>query len=124
MSKHRKREKYNSEQQRYGPVYNNPFGINPQQLISMLGGNMNGIGNILSSMNRNGFDFNSMNNNMNNNKNQNNSFKKHNNDNIEDEEESRDENIEMMLSLRKIIDPQKIEFIDKVIECYKNGLFK
>ena len=43
---------------------------------------------------------------------------------IEDEEESRDENIEMMLSLRKIIDPQKIEFIDKVIECYKNGLFK
>lgn len=45
MSKHRKREKYNSEQQRYGPVYNNPFGINPQQLISMLGGNMNGIGN-------------------------------------------------------------------------------
>ena len=32
--------------------------------------------------------------------------------------------IEMMLSLRKIIDPQKIEFIDKVIECYKNGLFK
>ena len=121
---HRKREKYNSEQQRYGPVYNNPFGINPQQLISMLGGNMNGIGNILSSMNRNGFDFNSMNNNMNNNINQNNSFKKHNNDNIEDEEESRDENIEMMLSLRKIIDPQKIEFIDKVIECYKNGLFK
>ena len=124
MSKHRKREKYNSEQQRYGPVYNNPFGINPQQLISMLGGNMNGIGNILSSMNRNGFDFNSMNNNMNNNINQNNSFKKHNNDNIEDEEESRDENIEMMLSVRKIIDPQKIEFIDKVIECYKNGLFK
>ena len=57
MAKHRKREKYNSEQQRYGPVYNNPFGINPQQLISMLGGNMNGIGNILSSMNRNGFDF-------------------------------------------------------------------
>ena len=120
MSKHRKREKYNSEQQRYGPVYNNPFGINPQQLISMLGGNMNGIGNILSSMNRKGFDFNSMNNNIN----QNNSFKKHDNDNIEDEEENRDENIEMMLSLRKIIDPQKIEFIDKVIECYKNGLFK
>ncbi|MFQ6999882.1 MAG: hypothetical protein ACLRRH_00775 [Clostridium sp.] len=46
---------------------NNPFGINPQQLLNMFGGNMdmNKLGNILSSMNREGFNINSQMNNGN-----------------------------------------------------------
>lgn len=45
---------------------NQPFGINIQQLLNMLGGNMdiNGVANILSLMNRNGFDLSSINNQM------------------------------------------------------------
>lgn len=42
---------------------NNPFGINPAQLMSLLGGNMDmsQIGNLLSSMNTEGFDLNNLN---------------------------------------------------------------
>ncbi|ATD55660.1 hypothetical protein [Clostridium chauvoei] len=41
---------------------NNPFGINPAQLMGLLGGmDMSQIGNMLSSMNRDGFDLNNLN---------------------------------------------------------------
>ena len=72
MSKHRRhRSKDNDNNnfrcQQHAPGNNFPFGINPQQLLGMLGGmDISGLGNILSSMNRQGFDLNSMNQQMNN----------------------------------------------------------
>ena len=49
----------NPQQQRMNPA---PFGINPTQLLSMLGNiDMNQINNMLQNMNRNGIDFNNFN---------------------------------------------------------------
>lgn len=68
MSKHRHRESRginSSIDCRNNRTENNqPFGINIQQLLNMLGGNVdiNGITSILSLMNRNGFDLNSISN--------------------------------------------------------------
>ena len=139
MSKHRRKDKSQSNEnfndtQRYGPIYNNPFGINPQQLLSMLGGNMNmgGLSNIISSMNREGVNFNTNNPMEFSNKEEENefdygkreknqSYKEENKDNFID---INDENVEMMLSLKKIVDPKRYGFIDKIIELYEKGLFK
>ncbi len=38
-------------------------------------------------------------------------------------EEVDDENIQILLSLRKIVDPNKVQFVDKIIELYNNGAF-
>lgn len=168
MSKHRHKDRDrepNNMRRPQGAMNNNfPFGINPQQLLAMLGGNMDmgRLGNILSSMNREGFDLNSMNGNnqgfnlnnfmngMNNNNNTNNGFnnnyqnnstnnndfdiskhKKHNNtdndiefdnDSIDDIDD--DENLQMLRSLKNIVDPSKYEFIDKIIELYESGELK
>jgi len=125
---------------------NNPFGINPQQLLSMIGGNMDmsGLGNLLASMNKNGFDLNSLNNinnlNVNPNNTANNNANTTNNDNVtknntttqhkekSDENENlesvEDENIQFLEYLRKIADVNKIEFIDRIIELYNKGAFK
>jgi hypothetical protein len=127
-----------------GTMNNNPFGINPQQLLAMLGGNMDmsGLGNLLSSMNKNGFDLSSLNNlnnfnvtnnnpNNNNNATDNNATNSNNptphkkksseNKNLDSVE---DENIQFLKSLRKIVDINKIEFIDRIIELYNKGAFK
>lgn len=145
MAKHRHRS-YEGNDMRsrrpIGSVNNNPFGINPQQLLSMLGGNMDmsGLGNLLASMNKNGFDLNSLNN-LNNNNSTNNSTNNSDNstnnnkksNHIPHKEESgeeknlkpvEDENIQFLESLRKIVDMNKIEFIDRIIELYNKGAFK
>ncbi|MBE6051320.1 MAG: hypothetical protein E7214_11915 [Clostridium sp.] len=149
MSKHRHKS---DEGKRMGmnqfnrPFNNNPFGISPQQLLGLLGSNidMTGLGNILSSMGSEGFDLNSVNNQMNqgnfNNPNMNmqNSFanmdgntinqnKNCNNPNNIQEENSEmqeDENIKFLLSIKSIANPERIEFIDKIIELYNKGAFK
>lgn len=150
MAKHRHKSYEGNDMHSSRPIgsmNNNPFGINPQQLLAMLGGNMDmsGLGNLLSSMNKDGFDLNSLNNlnnfnttnnNINNatannnatnsNANNNNNHTPHkkkssDNENLESVE---DENIQFLKSLRKIVDINKIEFIDRIIELYNKGVFK
>lgn len=182
---------------------NNPFGINPSQLMGMLGNiDMGQIGNLLSSMNKDGFDLNNLNlgaiqnmmpgmsgsngmngfsgmnggqnnqdlspmekimseidmkdnqglssvqdmianmgnlqgmqSNVNNKEVINNSSKKEiGRDNIGNNKRNKnkenvtdvqvDENIEMLMSIRKIVNYDKAKFIDKVIELYNNGAFE
>ncbi|MGL5378571.1 hypothetical protein [Clostridium sp.] len=160
---------------------NNPFGINPAQLMSLLGGNMDmsQIGNLLSSMNTDGFDLNNLNlgalqNIMGNNGNQNNGgvnlgnfdmgplqsmfsgaggsggidfsalqnimggadLSKLNNNSSEKSASSskgksknkdldyEDENLEFLMAIRRIVDTDKIDFIDRIIEAYNDGSFK
>lgn len=182
-----KSEKSNSK------LDNNPFGINPSQLKGMLGNiDMGQIGNILSAMNKDGFDLNNINlgsvqnimsgmnemsggqNNQelssmqkmmsgigikdnqglspiqemianmgnlqatqDNIKNQESTNVKYNNnerDNSSHNKKNRnkenitdiqvDENIEMLISIRKIVNYDKVKFIDKVIELYNKGAFE
>lgn len=181
MSKKRHRhkgERVNNESSSNRVNKNAPFGINPAQLMSMLGGNidMGQIGNMLSSMNMDGLDLNNFNlgqfgnssqdrNNMNNRVGfdlgalqgmMNNlgmgSFNLHNNNNNNDTSEFNssfnqiddnnlditdeksnmhdidllddDENIQMLIAIKSIVDSKKATFIDKVIEAYNNGYFK
>lgn len=177
-----------------GELNNNlPFGINPNQLLSLLGENfdLNNLGNVMSSMKNNGVDLNSFNSNSSGsnqqgNSNENNiggyefgglqglmnalgmnSFNQQNNgstnfnsnfnnnfnendDNIDgitdtDEESGlkegieedysgkgieedddiieEDENIQMLISIKSIVDDRKAEFIDKIMDAYRKGLF-
>ncbi|NLK94996.1 MAG: hypothetical protein GX275_07375 [Clostridiales bacterium] len=121
MSKHRNRNRnrYN-EFQRNGPINNSPFGINPNQLLNLLGSNfnMNGLGSLLNSMNMDGFDFNSMNNISN--------FSNANNKTNKNEETTsyKDEDIQLIIYLKSIVDPKRIPFLDKIIELYENGSFE
>lgn len=153
MSRHRHKSKEsnnNMNRARFnnGPINNYPFGINPQQLLAMLGNNMDigGLNNILSSMNREGFDFNSFNNpmgNVNGGMSQNNpvgNMNEGNNNscmdttaakkdkNIDSENENSkgiyDDNIELLQSLKAIVAPSKVSFVDKIIELYNNGAFE
>lgn len=169
-------------------IGDNPFGINQSQLLGMLGNaDMGQIGNVLSSMNTDGFDFNNLNfgsiqnmmsgmnggqnnqdlstiqkmmsgngsndnsamssiqemmanmqgaqnsvnnsMNVNNKKSDNNTYdnsshhrKNKKNDTIDNIEV--DENIELLMSIRKIVDYDRAKFIDKVIELYKEGAFE
>lgn len=142
MSKKRHRDRMNYNYMNSDPryqmrnnMYNNPFGINPQQLLNMLGGNLdlNSLNNLITSMNKDGFDFNSMNQRMNNHNMNNNANQNMNNNakqNMEEKQEQKvednvnleqDENIIMLLSLKNIVDPKRVEFIDKIITAYKNG---
>lgn len=177
-------------------INNNPFGIDPMQLIGLLGGNfdMNNMGNMLASMNTNGFDLNNLgslaqmvglnldnnfmqgnnknnssnnmnsnvnsnfnpnmnpypnnsnninnNSNMNasniNNKNANNNIKNANTNNSGKKVDSKndkkstnikndkknDDNLQFLMSLRCYVHPDKIKFIDKIIELYNSGVFK
>ena len=146
MSKHRRKKVYNNENnsvyQGSNPISNNPFGINPRQLLGMLGSNfnMNGLGNLLSNMNMEGFNLNSMganstnttNNNNNSNGNSDNmGYESSNHNNTSDtyldlENDIKgvdNKNIEMLVALKSIVEPSRIKFIERVIELYKNGLF-
>jgi hypothetical protein len=144
-----------------------PFGIDPMQLMGLLGGNldMNNMGNMLSSMNTNGFnlgnlgsiakmmginlDNNFLQGNMNN---QNSDFTKNNHTNInqnkpyvnmntkssvnqnmdknikkdknDKELKENDENLRFLMALKSYAHPDRIKFLDKIIEAYKNGEFK
>jgi len=143
MSKHKRKNRYNdmgnnSMHQENNPILNNPFGINPKQLLGMLGANfnMNGLGNLLSSMNMDGFNFNSM---QGNSRKENNSYKAP-EENIINKDNSKksksdnnlerksevieDDNIEMLIALRTIVNPSRIDFIDKIIKLYESGLFE
>lgn len=152
---------------------NAPFGINPAQLMSMLGGNMDmsQIGNMLSSMNMDGLDLNNFNlGNLNNNHQENNmnssnrnmfdlgalqgmmnnlglgNFNFNNNspqqysnvtndsnnlnisddeiDSLDNELRDDDENIQMLIAIKSIVDPKKAAFIERIIEAYNNGDLK
>ena len=117
---------------------NNPFGISPQQLLGLLGSNidMNGLGNILSSMGQEGFNLNSVNtqpNNQNDYRNMNNIVNNSNmnlNKNNEINNESADvifsddENMKFLQSIRSIVSNERAEFVDKIIELYNAGAFK
>ena len=170
MSSKKRRKRKEDEVKKVSNVNKSPFGINPMQLISMLGGNMDmgQIGNMLSSLNMDGLDLNNVNlggNNQNNNFNPINDFglgslqnmmnnlgvnnnpnnninstninmskdaKKDNRTesklNIDDKDffsfEDSDENIRLLESIKNIVDPSKIDFIEKIIEAYENGLIK
>ncbi|GAA0761483.1 MULTISPECIES: hypothetical protein [Clostridium] len=150
---------------------NAPFGINPAQLMSMLGGNMDmsQIGSMLSSMKMDGLDLNNFNlGNFNNNHQENNvnpgnrnifdlgalqgmmnnlglgNFNFNNNspqysnltnennlnisdddiDSIDNEVLYDDENIQMLIAIKSIVDPKKAAFIERIIEAYNKGDFK
>ena len=147
-----------------------PFGIDPMQLMGLLGGNfdINNMGNMLSSMNTNGFNLgnlgsiaqmmglnldnnflqgnmNSTNNDMNKNmysnvnrnmkpyQNNNTSFKNNESSNIDKNNKKstnskivkdNDANLDFLMALKSYVHPDRIQFIDKIIEAYKNGEFK
>ena len=128
-------------------TYNNgPFGINPNQLLSSMFGNidMNQINSLLQSMNTQGFDFNNLNlgnlmgnmNPMGTSMNQNNNMNKEFNNRDEDEEENgvnssifkedidrNDENMKMLRAIRSIVSGERGDFIDKIILMYNDGVF-
>ncbi|MBD7912997.1 hypothetical protein [Clostridium cibarium] len=151
MSKHRHKSNEGNRMVRNqlnGSMNSNPFGISPQQLLGLLGGNidMTGLGNMLSNMGKDGFDLNSINeqinaNNINNGVNgntiKNNDIKKsrdnEGNRRVRKEKHKEtadeivscneeDENIELLIALKKIVDPAKIELIDRIIELYNEGM--
>jgi hypothetical protein len=148
-----------------------PFGIDPMQLMGLLGGNfdINNMGNMLSSMNTNGFNLgnlgsiaqmmginldnsfsqgnmtnpnNDLNKNIRTNTNQSNnhnkqysnatqkgtvsqSVDKSNKKNTNDTEVTEnDVNLTFLMALKNHVHPDRIKFIDKIIEAYKNGEFK
>jgi hypothetical protein len=145
MSKHKRKNRYNDREnnsihQVNNPILNNPFGINPKQLLGMLGANfnMNGLGSLLSSMNMDGFNFNSM---PSNSRKENNSYKApeeniSNKDNTKNKKTKSDnnleakseiiddDNIEMLIALRTIVDSSRRDFVDKIIKLYESGLFE
>ncbi|WP_160692994.1 hypothetical protein [Clostridium sp. C2-6-12] len=171
MAKHKHRE----QSARINDANNNinsnanksiPFGIDPMQLMGLLGGNfdINNMGNMLSSMNTNGFNLGNLGSiakmmgiNLDNNflqgnmSTQNNDFNKNGHTNInqnksystnaktnvnqsvdknnkkdisEKELKDNDVNLEFLMALRSYVHPDRVKFIDKIIEAYKNGEFE
>ena len=128
-------------------TYNNgPFGINPNQLLSSMFGNidMNQINSLLQSMNTQGFDFNNLNlgnlmgnmSPMGTSMNQNSNMNKAVDHRDEDEEDKvvnssifegnidrNDENMKMLRAIRSIVSGERGEFIDKIILMYNEGAF-
>ncbi|WP_297435821.1 hypothetical protein [uncultured Clostridium sp.] len=145
MSKKKHREK-NKEGNQQG-------GINPQILDMLRGSNLDfgKVSSLISAMNQDGFDINSIsammqgnqkNNNMNiGNQNNNMDFGNFDLGNIkntlnnmdqnncnfdtyghfQNNNEINDENIEMLLIVKSVVNPKKARFLDKVIEMYKQG---
>lgn len=115
---------------------NNPFGINPAQLLSMFGNiDMNQINNMLQSLNTDGFDFNNLNlgplqNMMSGNghvqgkqERQVNGRTPEKNKNHKINIGNDDENIQMLMAIRSIVSEEKALFIDKIINLYNEGAF-
>lgn len=136
------------------PTYNSgPFGINPNQLLSSMFGNidMNQINSLLQSMNTQGFDFNNLNlgnlmgnmnnmgsaSNIKNNTSANNQSSSNSessntinddldfgtNEKIVARGERNDDNIQMLRAIRSIVGGERGEFIDRVITMYNDGIF-
>ena len=172
MAKHKHREQGQTSSDTSSNINDNarnaPFGIDPMQLMGLLGGNfdMNNMGNMLASMNTNGFNLGNLNSiaqmmglnldnnlfqgnmsgsqsNVNNknmysnpkeyssntnpknseNLNEDKGVKKNNvatNRNIKD----KDANLEFLMAIRSYAHPDRIKFIDRIIEAYKNGELK
>lgn len=175
MAKHKRKEKKpidnNLGNNNFKNNNSNPFGIDPTQLMNMLGGNFD-INSLLASMNIDGLNLanlaplanmaginlgnfgnlNNMNsvNNMNSGNNMNDMNNINVNSNINDFSEITEENninnkkikknnthhnkkeveidddsnLEMLMSLRGFVHPEKVNFIDKIIDLYKSGAFK
>lgn len=168
MAKHKHREQ-SARVNEANNINNNksiPFGIDPMQLMGLLGGNfdINNMGNMLSSMNTNGFNLGNLGSiakmmgiNLDNNflqgnmSTQNNDFNKNAHTNIntnkpynmnnkttvnqsadknikkdisEKELKDNDVNLRFLMALRSYVHPDRIKFIDRIIEAYKNGEFK
>lgn len=179
MAKHRRKEqepmRNEANNNNNNNNNNNPFGIDPGQLMGLLGGNfdMNSMGNILASMNTNGFNLGSlaplakmaginlgnnfpqgnninsgmngnMNYNMNNGMNGNSNVNTDNPINSSPSEKANsnnhrkssskgsnnkndkeyDENLDFLISLKSYVHPDRIKFIDKIIELYNSGIFE
>ena len=174
MSKRRRRRREDRINGQYSNNLGNniPFGINPTQLMNLLGSNidLNQIGNMLSSMktdgidlnnfdlrqcnnnqsNSMGFDFSPLQNimsslgfgNLNLSNNASNMSGYENNvshtedlDDVENYDEEvkedineefleDDENVQMLVAIKSIVDYKKAIFLDKVIDAYNKGLFK
>lgn len=140
----RSNDNMNSQNGTYNNQSGNPFGINPAQLLSLLGANdMSQLGNMINTMGRDGFDLSGLGNmfpNMNNmgqfnSGNNQNTYQEQNmqgnsnfEDNDVDEEEDKyridDDNMEFLKSLRVIADPKRREFIDQIIAKYLDGDFE
>lgn len=136
--KHRtsRKEPSNGSESNRQQLNNNPFGINPAQLLSMFGNiDMNQINNMLQSMNTEGFDLNNLNfGPLQNLVNGNGSMQgrqgrpSNNKSSVVDKEpkiniSNEDENIQMLIAIRSIVDEDKALFIDKVIKLYNEGVF-
>ena len=154
MAKHRRREQEpsmndNINNNNMMNSNNNPFGIDPMQLLGLLGGNFD-MRNMSNNLNRNNNNSNVATDmqNMsasNLNKNEANTQKhdevrdKRNNTKMAQQEQmkqneavthtqtqnkTRDENLEFLISLRSFVHQSKIPFVDRIIDGYKKGLFK
>lgn len=122
-----------------------PYNINPQILDLLKGSNidMSKVSTLMAAMNQDGFDINSISSMM-----QNNNFNGYSNgnnnngldinkinsmlnnmdnysvDNFTNDKNNNnfmDENIEMLLSIKSVVNPKKAKFLDKVIEMYRDG---
>ncbi|WP_297424300.1 hypothetical protein [Clostridium sp.] len=179
MAKHKHREQDSARNETNNNMNasrnsNIPFGIDPMQLMGLLGGNidLNNMGNMLASMNTNGFNMGNLSSiaqmmglNLDNNlfqgnvNNQNNDFNKNLypnfNQNMKEQSnpvntnpvnsksaenqnadknnkknvvnkniKDNDVNLEFLMALRNFVHPDRIRFIDKIIEAYKRGELK
>ena len=109
-------------------TYNNgPFGINPNQLLSSMFGNidMNQINSLLQSMSTQGFDSNNQTNQRSKEKGKINSNDENlnKNMNLDINGERNDENIQMLRAIRTIVNGERGKFIDKIITMYNDGIF-
>lgn len=146
MSRKKHKSRKSKQNDRYSNenlTYNNPFGLNPAQLLSLLGGgDMNFLTNMLSNMGQDGVDLGGLFSNLN----TNNGIDNRNCDDIsdsydykeydfknndgeytstrnEDDEYEEDENVDFLKSVRKIADPKRKRLLDKIIEKYLDGEF-
>lgn len=139
MSKRRhknsRKEPSNDSENTRQQFNNNPFGINPAQLLSMFGNiDMNQISNLLQSMNTEGLDLNNLNlgpmqnlmNGMGNIQGRQGKQTKSRapaNKEQKIDIDGEDENIQMLIAIRSIVSDEKAMFIDKIIKLYNEGAF-
>lgn len=134
--KNNRKESSNDSSNNRQQFNNNPFGINPAQLLSMFGNiDMSQINSMLQSMNTEGFDFNNLNlgplqNMMSGVGNVQGKQGKQSNSRTADSNKDHkmnivgdDENIQMLIAIRSIVSNEKAIFIDKIIKLYNEGAF-
>lgn len=115
--KRRHRKESNTATENNNIFNNNPFGINPNQLMGLLGGNFdfNQIGNLLSSMNSDGMNLNNFN--LNTNQASRNQFDFMNNFPLGNfNNNGVDENIKKNANVNELEDEEDLEDDDTIIE--------